>query len=74
MLAVSSWLLAEPHVLQPSERTQAQVLEAWRTQAPTLPVMRLEMMSGRMSIFSILMRISPGKDTMVRAAMSLTLM
>ena len=31
------------------------------------------MMSGRMSIFSILMRISPGKETMVRTALSLTL-
>lgn len=40
----------------------------------TSPVMRLEMMSGRMSIFSILMRISPGKETMVRAELSFTCM
>ena len=28
--------------------------------------MRLEMMRGKMSIFSILMRMSPGKDTSIR--------
>lgn len=38
------------------------------------PVIRLEMMRGRMSIFSILMRISPGKETMVRAELSVTAM
>lgn len=40
----------------------------------TSPVMRLEIMSGRMSIFNILMRISPGKETMVRAELSFTCM
>lgn len=28
----------------------------------TAPVIKLEMMSGRISIFSILIRISPGKE------------
>ena len=38
------------------------------------PVIRLEMIRGRISIFSILMRISPGKETMVRAEPSFTFM
>lgn len=32
------------------------------------------MIRGRMSIFSILMRISPGKETIVRAELSVTFM
>lgn len=36
------------------------------------PVMRLEMIRGRISIFSILIRISPGKETIVRAELSVT--
>lgn len=38
------------------------------------PVIRLEMIRGRMSIFSILMRISPGKETIVRTLLSVTFM